>query len=166
MKNNLTYITRDVMTYEGLIQIAEDEEIEVIEFDFLGNLKGLYRNDFIGIKRNIVTITEKKCILAEELGHYYATTGNIIDTKNVCNRKQELMARHWSYEKLVPLKSIIKASFEGCTNLFELAEYLDVTENFLRDVLNFYESKYGLYAEVDNYCIYFSPLTVCKYNYE
>lgn len=154
------------MTYEGLIQIAEDEEIEVIEFNFPANLKGLYRNDFIGIKKNIVTITEKKCVLAEELGHYYTTTGNITDLKSVSNRKQELKARNWSYEKLVPLISLIKASQECCTNFYELAEYLDVTEEFLKDALQHYKNKYGLFKEVDDYCIYFDPLTICKYNYE
>ncbi len=154
------------MTYEALLRIAEDEKIEVIEFNFVGNLKGLYEDNYIGIRKNISTTTEKKCILAEELGHYYTTAGNIIDMKNICNQKQEARARNWSYEKLVPLKSLIKASREGCTNLYELAEYLEVTEDVLKATLEHYKRKYGLYVEVDYYCIYFDPLTVCKYNYE
>lgn len=153
------------MTYEGLLCIADHEDIEVIEFNFQGGIKGLYDNNYIGIRKNIETYTEKKCLLAEELGHHYTTTGNILNLESIQSQKQELRARRWGYEKLLPLKSLIKASFEGCTNLFELAEYLDVTEDFLKASLEYYQTKYGLYTEVDEYCIYFSPLTVCKYNY-
>lgn len=154
------------MTYDQLIQAAEDDDIEVMEVSFKGGLKGLYSDNVISINSKIQTSIEKKCILIEELGHHYKTIGNIIDLKNVCNRKQELKARNWSYERLVPLKSLIKASYNGCSNLYELAEYLDVTEEFLKDTLNYYESKFGIFTEVGEYCIYFSPLTVCKYNYE
>lgn len=153
------------MTYEGLLQIAEDEKIEVLEMKFPRTLKGLYKGGKIGISKEIETAKEKKCILAEELGHYYTSSGNILDQKNVCNRKQERIARKWSYVKLVPLESLIKASFENCTSLYELAEYLDVTEEFLKEALEYYQSKYGLYVEVDNYCIHFNPLIVCKYNF-
>lgn len=154
------------MTYEQVVQAIYDEDIEIIEFDFRGGIKGLYSDNTIGIRSDIKTNIEKKCVLAEELGHHYITTGNITDLKSVCNRKQERQARKWSYEKLVPLTSLIKASYSGCTNIYELAEYLDVTEIFLKDALQHYLNKYGLYAEVDNYCIYFNPLTVCRYNFK
>lgn len=152
--------------YEELLQEADDNDIELLEFTFHGTNKGMYIDNVIAIRSDIKTYTEKKCILIEELGHHYMTIGNITDLKSVCNRRQERQARKWSYERLVPLKSIINASFECCTNLYELAKYLDVTEVFLKDALIHYQTKYGLYAEVGNYCIYFNPLTVCKYNYE
>lgn len=153
------------MTYEALLQITKNEGIEYIEMTFPADLKGLCKNNKIGIAKGL-TITEKKCTLGEELGHYYTTVGNIIVLESVQNRKQERQARKWAYEKLIPLKSLITASAEGCANLYELAEYLDVTEAFLKEALIYYQGKYGLYTEVDNYCIYFSPLTVCKYEYE
>jgi len=153
------------MTFEQLVQIAEDEQIEFIEMTFPADLKGLCKHNKIGINYELSSV-EKKCVLAEELGHYYTTIGDIIDMKSVCNRKQELKARKYAYDKLVPLELLIKASYEGCTNLCELAEYLDVTEEFLKDTLQHYQNKYGLYAEVEDYAIYFSPLTVCKYNYK
>lgn len=152
--------------YEELLQEAEDNNIEVIEFTFRGTNKGMYADSTIAIRKDIETTAERKCILAEELGHFHANTGNITDLKPIQNRKQEGQARKWSYEKLVPLKSLIRASCSGCMNIYELAEYLDVTEDFLKDALKYYERKYGLYAEVGNYCIYFNPLTVCHYKYK
>lgn len=155
-----------MIAYEELLQEADNEGIEVIEFTFKSDIKGLYSDNCIAISHKLNTTTEKKCILAEELGHYHTSEGNLIDLKSIQNRKQEKQARKWSYERLIPLKSIIKASFTYCTSLYELAEHLDVTEEFLKETLEYYQSKYGLYREVDNYCIYFSPLTVCKYKYK
>ncbi len=152
--------------YEELLQEAEDNNIEVIEFTFRGNNKGMYADRTIAIRKDIDTTTERKCVLREEIDHHYVSVGNITDLKNVCNRKQERLSRKMTYDKLVPLKSIVKASFECCTSLYELADYLDVTEEFLKDALIYYQSKYGLYAEVGNYCVYFNPLTVCKYKYK
>lgn len=154
------------MTYESLLQEAEDNNIEVIEFTFESDCMAMCVDNIIALSDKLVTVREKKCVLAEEFGHYHTTVGNILDLNNTCNRKQELKARKYAYEKLITLEDLIKASYEGCTNTYELAEYLDVTEKFLKDTLEHYQNKYGLYAEVDNYCIFFNPLTVCKYNYE
>lgn len=155
------------MLYEELLEIADKEDIEVIEFKFKSEkIKGLYADNVIAINPILSTSAEKACILAEELGHYYTTTGDILDQNSVRNRKKELLARRWGYEKLIPLKKLINASFDGCKNIFELSEYLGVTEEFLKSTLKHYEQKYGLFTEIDGYCIYFNPLTVCKYDYE
>lgn len=154
------------MTYDKLLQLAYDEDVEVIEMYFKGGIKGLYSNDTIAINSNIETIIEKKCILAEELGHYYTSYGDIINQKDITSRKQEVRARRWSYDRLVSLRKLIQAFNYGCSNKFEIAEYLDITEKCLEDILKYYESKYGLYAEVGDYCIYFNPLTIAKYNFE
>mgnify|MGYP003379396717 FL=1 len=113
----------------------------------------------------IETSAEKSCILAEELGHHYTTVGNILDQSSVSNRKQELRARMWAYNKLIGLIGIIKSYEHGCQSYHEMAEYLDVTEEFLRDALEKYRQKYGVCTTVDNYIIYFEPgLGVVKMN--
>ena len=38
-----------------------------------------------------------------------------------------------------------------------MAEYLDVTEEFLKEALEQYRRKYGQRAELDNYVIIFEP---------
>ncbi len=154
------------MTYDKLLQLADDENIEVIEMSFSGGIKGLYCDNTIAISSNIETTNEKKCILAEELGHHYTSTGNILNQKNINNKRQELRARRWGYDKLISLRKLVMAFNSGCTDRYELAEYLDITEQYLGEVLKYYESKYGLYAEIGDYCIYFNPLTVAKFNYK
>ena len=143
------------MTYEGLMIESEKHDLIIREKDLPGYKGRIYKNR-VAIRRSIPTV-EKACILAEELGHYYTTTGNILDQSKVENRKQERKARIWAYNKQIGLLGIVKAYQQGCRNRYEVAEYLGVTEEFLDDALKAYRSKYGIYAIVDNYIIYFEP---------
>lgn len=152
------------MTYEKLLDEAHSEGLIVKEKYIPGYGGRIYKNR-IAIHNEIETSAEKSCILAEELGHHYTTVGNILDQFSVSNRKQELRARMWAYNKLIGLMGIIKSYEHGCQSYHEMAEYLDVTEEFLKDALERYRQKYGMYTVVDNYIIYFEPgLGVVKMN--
>lgn len=121
------------------------------------NNDGLISGNRIAIRKNIATTTEKACVLAEELGHHYTTTGNILDQQNVVNAKQELHVRTWAYNECIGLIGIVKAFESGCKSLYEMADYLNVTEDFLKDALESFRRKYGIYTEIDNYFIFFEP---------
>lgn len=136
--------------------------VEIVEVPLRGKIKGLYSDGVVGISKYIRTSNEKACILAEELGHYHTTYGNILDQSKIENRKQERRARAWAYEKLVPLTSILEAHWTGIQNQYELAEFLEVTEEFLHEAITYYKSKHGLYYEIDNCLIYFEPLGVVE----
>src|SRR5690606_12425322 len=111
----------------------------------------------------IPTTKEKACILAEELGHYHTSVGNILDQRNIRNRRQERAARQWAYERLVPLEKIIEAYHARVDSRHELAEFLGVTEQFLHDAIERYREKYGLRVKYDGYLIYFDPLGVVEW---
>ena len=149
-------------TFEKLEQEAFDEGVKIYHFD-LGNdnseelLKGLYIDKNIALDVSLNCNNEKACILAEELGHYYTSFGNIIDLTDTANRKQEYRARLWAYDKQIGLVGIIRSYENHCRNFHEMAEYLDVTENFLNEALECYRSKYGSYKRIDNYLICFDP---------
>ena len=96
-------------------------------------------------------------MLAEELGHHYTSVGNIIDMTKTENRKQERQARLWGYNKKIGLTGIIRAFHAGCQNSHEIADLLDVTEEYLQECIDCYRDKYGVYTIVDNYIIYFIP---------
>ena len=150
------------MTYENLLTAADQEGLLVKEQP-LQMADGLLINKRIAIRKNLSTHTEKACVLAEELGHYYTTSGNILDQNEVTNRKQELRARLWAYNHQIGLIGIIRAYEHGCRNASEMAEYLNVTEAFLQDALSCYRSKYGICVEFDNYIVFFIPaLAVMK----
>ena len=114
----------------------------------------------MALNKELKTSTEKKCILLEELGHHYTSSGNILDLSVTQNRKQERTARLWAYNKQIGLRGLIQAHEYGCKNRFEVAEYLDVTEQFLEEAIICYREKYGLSTTLDNYIIYFEPLGI------
>lgn len=144
--------------YERLENEAYKDGIDVISCDFdSSRIKGLYCNGTIGINNSIYTTTEKSCVLAEELGHHYTSVGDIIDLSDVQNRKQERQARLWAYNKQIGLYGLIRAFQHGCTSLHEIAEYLEVTEQFLHEAIECYRNKYGICTAVDSYVIYFIP---------
>ena len=144
------------MLYEDLLIEADMSNLIVKEKPLINN-DGLISGNRIAIRKNIATTTEKACVLAEELGHHYTTTGNILDQQNVVNAKQELHARTWAYNECIGLIGIVKAFESGCKSLYEMADYLNVTEDFLKDALESYRRKYGIYTEIDNYIIFFEP---------
>lgn len=145
--------------YEELLDHAEKENINVIEDYDLSDtrLKGLYCDGVVALDKNIETESERRCVLAEELGHYHTTVGDILDPSSSSNRKQELHARVWAYNKLIGLNGIVDAYKHGCLSSHEVAEYLNVTEAFLQETLSCYRSKYGKYTKFGNYVIYFQP---------
>lgn len=152
------------MTYEQLLAHSDEAGLVVREKPLKYN-DGRIKGNRIAIRQNIETQKEKACVLAEELGHHYTSSGNILDQTKVENVKQEQRARMWAYNKQIGLHGIIDAYKRGCRNIHEMADYLDITEEFLQDALEAYRSKYGHYVNVDNYTIYFEPyLTVADFN--
>lgn len=150
------------MTYDELLEEVKQEGIELIEMP-LKRYKGLYGDNTIALSKNLETITEKTCILVEELGHHHKTNGEIIDIRNINKVKQEILARRWGYERLIGIIDLVNAFNSGVKGRHELAEYLSVTEEFLEETLKYYKQKYGMYYEIDNYIVYFEPnLTVLK----
>lgn len=145
------------MTYDEL-QVIYGDDLHIIETDLseINGLKGLYIDGCVAIEKRL-TLKEKACVLAEEIGHHITTAGNILDQSNTNNRKQERKARSVGYNIKIGLKGIMKSYEAGCRNLYEVAEYLDVTESFLQEAICYYKEKYGTCTKLDNYIIYFEP---------
>lgn len=142
------------MNYEKLLMECANENLTIKEKP-LQSSNGRIYNDRIAIKKDL-TDAGKTCTLAEELGHYYTTTGDILSQSTVMDRKQEHHARMWAYDKLLPLSLIIKAFEHGCTNMYETAEYLEVTEEFLIDCIAAYHEKYGNFYRYGEYLFIFN----------
>lgn len=149
------------MGYENLLNECSNLGIKVKEV-VLKSSDGRCKGNRIAINKNLSTQTEKKCVLAEELGHYHTTYGDILDQTKIENIKQEIIARRWGYEKLVGIVDIINAHRNGIRNRYELAEFLDVTEEFLNDAIEYYKCKYGICYKIDTYLIYFEPLGIME----
>lgn len=149
-------------SYEKLLNEADNNNVQVIEnYDFSNTrLKGLYCDSYIALSSELGTEAEKNSILHEELGHHHTSTGNILDVTDLNCIKQERQARIWAYNNAIGLYGIISSYKQGCKNQYEMAEYLNITEIFLKEALAYYKERYGIYTRFDNYMIFFEPLGV------
>ncbi|WP_040981013.1 ImmA/IrrE family metallo-endopeptidase [Oceanobacillus jeddahense] len=150
--------------YEKLLDHANAYKIDVYEVPLKKKIKGLYSDNVIWLNKNQLDSAAKKAsVLAEELGHYHTSVGDITDQSKITNRKQELRARIWGYEEVIPLSKIVQAHQKHIKNRYEFADYLGVTESFLDDALERYKDKYGTTAIYENYVISFEPLGVVEW---
>ncbi|MBS6956549.1 MAG: hypothetical protein KH230_25400 [Enterocloster asparagiformis] len=144
------------MGYEDLLEEAKNAGIIVKEKPLPlsdGRICGMR----IAIRQDIPTLKKKADVLAEELGHYYTTVGDIIDQDSAESRKQERIARLWAFNKRIALEGIIQAFEHHCENQYEVAEYLDVSEDTLAEALEYYRQIYGTGVWIENYHIQFEP---------
>ena len=149
------------MTYEQLLATADQNDL-VVKEQPLTDHDGLLRGKRIAIRKDIETQAQKSCVLAEEIGHHCTSSGNILDQTNVMNQKQEYRARLYGYNLKIVLTGLIRAYEAGCRNLYEMADFLDATEEYMKEAIQCYSSKYGTCVAVDNYIIYFEPFAVMK----
>lgn len=149
------------MVYDELLNEAKHHNVDTYEKPLSKRNKGLYADNVIWINKHLTT-NDKICTLAEELGHYHTTVGDILEQSKLSNRKQEKRARNWAYKRLVSLDSIIEAYHAGVQSKYELADFLNVTEAFLIDALNRYKEEYGVSKTIGQYTIFFEPLAVLE----
>ncbi|MBV5138469.1 ImmA/IrrE family metallo-endopeptidase [Staphylococcus chromogenes] len=143
--------------YEELI-ISEDIDVEE-RSDFPSHQSGLYYEGKIYIKSNMSNAKKYETLL-EELAHHKLTYGNILDQSQFNNRKFENYARRYSYETSMPLSGIVEAFKQGVHNLYELANFFEISEGHVLDCIEHYKKKYGTGTHCGNYSITFEPLRV------
>ena len=151
-------------TLETLQEEASDNGIGIEIHKLSGDMKGFYYSSTITspsitIDLSVRTQKEETCIMAEELGHHYTSYGNLILEKmdKYIVRKQEEQAKRWAVYRLVRIDDFIKAFKVGVHNKYEVAEYLDITEEFLDKTIEVYYRKYGICKRIDDWVIYFNP---------
>ena len=147
--------------YEELL--TKNEHIKIKDTHSLPNgYSGFYKDGVILIDKNL-SERRKAEVLYEELAHHKLTYGNILDQSKFNNRKFENYARRYGYEAALPLRIIVEAYNYGVSNLYELAEYVQLSEEYIAEILKHYKNKYGIGTHFGEYLITFDPLRVFKY---
>lgn len=130
----------------ALYDLAEEHSIPVYWFDLYTaeSLSVMQEDGSCAIAMDpwrMPTLADEKVKLAHELGH--CETGSFYNRWAACDvrQKHELRANRWAYEKLVPEDELWEVMRRGYRELWELAEYFDVTEEFLRGALAYYRGE-------------------------
>ncbi|MEK4966360.1 ImmA/IrrE family metallo-endopeptidase [Cytobacillus sp. FSL R7-0696] len=146
--------------YEILLSEYE-QSIHIKETNLDYDLKGLYHDGKILIDKSITEVN-KYCILAEKIGHHFKTVGVIVKQNTLNDIKQENRGREWGYNKIFSLEQLIEAKEAGCLTKYEVIDFLNITEEFYEETIQFYFNKYGKYVHTDNHTIYFEPLNIVR----
>lgn len=128
-----------------LYQLADAEHIPVYSFDLpQTHSLSLMNNDgscAVAIDPfGLNSTKDEKIRLAHELGH--CVTGSFYNRYSDFDikAKSEWKADKWAIKKLIP-KDELQAAFEqGYTEPWDLAEYFNVTEEFIIKAVNYYRS--------------------------
>lgn len=127
----------------SLYQCAEKQNIEVLSFSLPETSSMSIMTDngscYIGIddSKRSDEATER-VHLAHELGH--CVTGAFYNRHSTADlrQKQENRADKWAIRKLIPIKKLDAAVADGHTELWDLAEYFGVTEDYMRKAVCLY----------------------------
>ncbi len=137
-----------VTKLDSLFDTALKEQVDIEYVSFPSNILGLYYKEdgippVIGINKSIISNRKLfTCVLAEELGHHFTTVGDTTAEyysyadKLIVNKK-ETQALKWATELLLPINEIKQAVNNKITKFHELAEFLQVTDQFLLARLEF-----------------------------
>lgn len=82
--------------------------------------------------------------VAEELGHYETSVGDLSVLDTIEKQQQERRARQWGYRYLVPLDDLIVCYKLGLREYWEVAEFLEIPPAYLWETINYYRDTKGL----------------------
>ena len=128
---------------QALYDLANTESISVNEFPLPenGSVSVRYNGQcYIGIDRKQIKNTADEAVhLAHELGH--CMTGSFYNPYTILDERSrhEYKANEWAIRKLCPLWKVQAAYCSGCREVWEFAEYLDVTCTFAEKVMAYYK---------------------------
>lgn len=103
------------MNLDKLYDLAESENIKIYDYCVEEDIYGIYLNyaklNAIALNyNNIKNSQQEKCVLCEELGHYYMdATYNYKNVDKQTYDKQEYRAKKWSYYTLIPFENLRRA---------------------------------------------------------
>lgn len=103
------------MNLLNLEKIAKKEKIDIINFKMRKTKARIidYDNTYIFMDYSqIHSYTEEKCLLAEELGHYYYSAYYTLNSDQEFIDKQEYKALKWKSLACVSLKSILSCFYK------------------------------------------------------
>lgn len=118
--------------------------------------KGLIVGDIVYLNPE-QTAAELPATIAEEIGHYLTSVGDITRQDTVEKRKQEQKARDVGAMMVVTPEDLISCYKERLATVWECAEFLGITEETMQNAIEVYSKVYEHGFDYKNYVIKFRP---------
>lgn len=131
------------MDTRNLYDFAQQQNIEVLNVSLpqTESMSVMLENGrcFIGMDDSVRDGgVQERVHLSHELGH--CVTGSFYNIHAAIDYRQrhENRANKWAIQALIPVEALDDAIAEGCTEVWELAERFQVTEEFIRRAVCLY----------------------------
>ena len=131
------------MHTQALYDLARQQNIEVLPHPLpqTGSLSVMLEGGrcFVGLDRSVCDgATQERVHLSHELGHCVTGSFYNIYAAVECRQRHENRADKWAISTLIPVEDLDEAVAQGCTEIWELAERFQVTEEFMRKTVCYY----------------------------
>ena len=134
---------------EEIIEEAESNGIEI----FYGNLplsEAVSVPGYIGLDYSLMTSPAKeKIACTHELGHNVTGGFYTRNSSPLEKRRAEVRADRYTYRKLLPLEDLQDAVRKGYREPWEIADYLELTNEFVADALKYYTEHGYILTDAD-----------------
>lgn len=130
--------------FEQLEQLAADSGLRVDEgvLEPHDPMDGLFVNGKNGGGLILVnrhrTLAQRTAALAEELGHFFKSIGDLRDLNDIMAAKQERLGRAWGYEQQLPPPLMEEHLMNGGGTAWEVAEETDLPQPFVEEAYRHY----------------------------
>ena len=131
------------MELRQLYDLAEQENIPVLPFPLPQTGSMSVMDDkgrcYVGMDPSVRDgSTTERVHLSHELGHCITGSFYNIHAAVDCRQRHENRANKWAIQALIPVEELDDAIAMGCTEVWELAERFQVTEDFIRKTVCWY----------------------------
>lgn len=111
--------------------------------DLPPKLSGFIQEKDVWINTNNSMVHQKET-MAEEIGHYFTSSGNILNLDSIEKRRQENVARRWGYMKVITLDGLIACFKNDISSLNDILDFFEVSEEYFWQAIDVYRQKYGI----------------------
>ncbi|MBE6723286.1 MAG: ImmA/IrrE family metallo-endopeptidase [Ruminococcaceae bacterium] len=87
---------------------------------------------------------EIRTAIAHEIGHCMTGSTHRVSSPLDLIEKHEFQANKWAAERYLPFCELRKAMYNGYTEVWQLADYFNFTDEFVRWALHYYTENCGL----------------------
>ena len=131
------------MQTADLYAFAKQQNIEVLPYPMPENGSMSVMLDsgkcFVGLDDGVRDgSVQERVHLSHELGHCVTGSFYNIYAAVDCRQRHENRADKWAVTNLIPVSDLDDAVADGCTEVWELAERFQVTEEFVRKAVCWY----------------------------
>lgn len=128
------------MTLNNLYDYADKQGFNTYYFPMSEVQSISFPDGTIAIDAHKIATVEEKVCLAHEIGHCITDSFYNIYSPLDIRSKHEHRANKWAYQQLLPYDQLMRVVESGLTEVWKIAEYFELTDEFTAKAVAYYQS--------------------------